>query len=63
MKQAKPTRKQAIQAIARMLQENPFTFKIKAVKRPRGVRVIYEATQEQIENFMKYQFKTNHENK
>ena len=63
MKQAKATREEAIQAIAGMLHDYPFTFEIKAVKRPRGVRVIYEATQEQIDNFMNHQIEKNHENK
>lgn len=63
MKQAKATREEAIGAIAGMLMEYPFTFEIKAVKRPRGIRVIYEATQEEIDNFMNHQIEMNHENK
>lgn len=63
MKQAKATREEAIGAIAGMLMEYPFTFEIKAAKRPRGIRVIYEATQEEIDNFMNHQIEKNHENK
>lgn len=63
MKQAKATREEAIQAIAGMLQDTPFTFEIKAVKRPRGILITYEMTQEQLDQFMNHQIEMNHENK
>lgn len=63
MKQAKAPREEAIRAITCMLQENSFSFDFKVVKKPRGIRVIYEITEEQFHQFMNTQIKSNHENK
>lgn len=63
MKQVKPTREEAIRSITGMLQDYTFTFEIKVVKKPRGIRVIYEATQEQLNMLMNHQIEMNYENK
>ena len=42
-------REQAVQNITEMLQTNPFTFEFKVKKRPQGIRVIYEVTQEEMD--------------
>ena len=42
-------REQVIQNITEMLQHNPFTFEFKVKKKPVGIKVIYEVTQEQMD--------------
>lgn len=46
-------REQVIQNIADMLRTNPFTFEFKVKKNPKGIKVIYEVTQEQMDAMMK----------
>lgn len=46
-------REQVIQNITEMLQRNPFTFEFKVKKKPAGIKVIYEVTQEQMEGIAK----------
>ena len=41
-------REQVIQNITGMLRRNPFTFEFKVVKKPKGIKVIYEVTQEEL---------------
>ena len=38
-----------IQKIADMLRNTPFTFEFKSVKNPKGIKVIYEVTQEELD--------------
>ena len=38
-----------IQNITEMLQHNPFTFEFKVKKNPKGIKVIIEVTQEQMD--------------
>ena len=45
-------REQVIQNIADMLRTNPFTFEFKVKKNPKGIKVICEVTQEQIDGMM-----------
>ena len=45
-------REQVIQNITEMLQHNPFTFEFKVKKKPAGIKVIYEVTQEQMDRIM-----------
>ena len=45
-------REQVIQSITEMLQHNPFTFEFKVKKNPKGIKVIYEVTQEQMDRMM-----------
>ena len=46
-------RQQVIQNITEMLQHNPLTFEFKVKKKPAGIKVIYEVTQEQMEGITK----------
>ena len=41
-----------IQNITEMLRRNPFTFEFKVKKRPQGIKVIYEVTQEELNAMM-----------
>jgi len=45
-------REQVIQNITGLLQHNPFTFEFKVKKKPQGIKVIYEVTQEQMNRMM-----------
>lgn len=45
-------REQVIQNIADMLRRNPFTFEFKVKKNPKGIKVICEVTQEQIDDMI-----------
>ena len=45
-------REQVIQDIGDMLRRNPFTFEFKVVKKPKGIKVIYEVTQEEMDAFL-----------
>ena len=40
---------QVIQQIAELLRNNPFTFEFKVKKKPQGIKVIYEMTQEEMD--------------
>jgi hypothetical protein len=42
-------REQVIMSIAEMLRNNPFTFEFKVVKKPKGIKVIREVTQEEMD--------------
>ena len=46
-------REQMIQSITEMLQHNPFTFEFKVKKKPAGIKVIIEVTQEQMDGIAK----------
>ena len=45
-------RERVIQGITDMLRRNPFTFEFKVKKKPTGIKVIYEVTQEQLNEMM-----------
>ena len=45
-------RERVIQDIADMLRRNPFTCEFKVKKKPTGIKVIYEVTQEQLDEMM-----------
>ena len=45
-------REDAILTITEMLRENPFSLEIKVVKRPRGVKIIYEVTKEDMDKIL-----------
>ena len=45
-------KKRVIQGITEMLKINPFTFEFKVKKKPKGIKVIYEVTQEQLNEMM-----------
>jgi hypothetical protein len=42
-------REQAIQNIAELMRYNDFSFVFKKVKKPKGIRIIYEITEEDFE--------------
>lgn len=46
-------REKVIQNIADMLRTNPFTFEFKVKKNPKGIKVIYEVTQDEMDALMK----------
>ena len=46
---AEENREQVVQNITEMLKANPFTFEFKVKKHPKGIKVIYEVTQEEMD--------------
>ena len=46
-------REQVIQNIADMLRTNPFTFEFKVKKNPKGIKVIYEVTHDEMDAMMR----------
>ena len=46
-------REQVIQNLADMLRTTPFTFEFKVKKNPKGIKVIYEVTQDEMDAMMK----------
>ena len=42
-------REAAIQDIAELLRMNPFSMEFKVVKKPKGIRIIYEVTKEEMD--------------
>ena len=42
-------RQQVIESITGMLQTTPFTFEFKVVKKPKGIKIIHEVTQEEMD--------------
>ena len=42
-------REQVIQNLTELLRDNPFTFEFKVKKKPAGIKVIYELTQEEMD--------------
>ena len=53
MEQNEEQREQVVQNIADMLRRNPFTFEFKVKKKPQGIKVIYEVTQEEMDSMIK----------
>lgn len=45
-------REKMIQNLVGLLRERPFTFEFKVKKKPTGIKVIYEVTQEQMKAIM-----------
>lgn len=42
-------RQRVIESITGMLQTTPFTFEFKVVKKPKGIKIIHEVTQEEMD--------------
>lgn len=42
-------RKKVIESITAMLQTTSFTFEFKVVKKPKGIKIIHEVTQEEMD--------------
>lgn len=49
----KEKREQVIQGLTNLLQSTPFTVEYKVKKKPAGIKVIIEVTQEQMESLAK----------
>lgn len=46
-------REAIILSIAEQLRTTPFTFEFKVVKKPKGIKIIHEVTQEQLDFLLK----------
>ncbi len=46
-------REQFIQQLASALRDTPFSVEFKVKKKPKGIRIIYEVTQEEMEAVLK----------
>ena len=53
MKQTEEKREQTIQGLADMLRTSPFQVEFKVKKKPTGIKVIIEVTQEQMDGITK----------
>lgn len=49
---AEEKREQVIQGLTDLLQSTPFTVEYKVKKKPQGIKVIIEVTQEQMDKMM-----------
>lgn len=45
-------REQVVRNITELLRRNPFTFEFKVKRKPHGIKVIYEVTQEEMDAMM-----------
>lgn len=45
----------AIEDLVKLLKNNPFSMEFKVVKKPKGIRVIYEITQEEMDMLLAMQ--------
>lgn len=59
---AEEKREQVVQNITEMLRNNPFTFEFRVKKKPQGIKVIYEVTQEDMDRMMNDAAKKHKEN-
>ena len=46
-------REMVINGIADLLRNNAFSFEYKVAKKPKGIKIIFEVTQEQMEEIVK----------
>lgn len=53
-------REQLIQKVAELLRENGFTIIFKVKKKPEGIKIIWEVTQEQMDAITKKQLEQKH---
>ena len=63
MAQKEEAREQVIQNITEMLRRKAFTFEFKVKKKPQGIKVIYEVTQEELNTMMQQAAKKHKEEK
>ena len=47
-------REGAIQKVADMLRRNPFSVEFKVKKNPKGIKIIYEVSKEQMDAMVQY---------
>lgn len=52
MTELEEKREQAIQLIADLLRDNEFTFEYRVKKNPQGIKIIYELTQEELDEII-----------
>ena len=52
MTELEEKREQAIQLIADLLRDNDFTFEYRVKKKPQGIKLIYELTQEELDEII-----------
>ncbi|MBR3675411.1 MAG: hypothetical protein IKN69_04640 [Bacilli bacterium] len=52
-------REKAIQEIAEMLRRNTFQMEVQVKKKPQGIRIIYEVTQEELDAAIENQNRRN----
>lgn len=52
MAQEELQRETVIHNIVGLLRSNPFSFEFKVVKKPKGIKVIYEVTQDEMNTIM-----------
>lgn len=45
----------AINQVAQLLKVNPFAMEFKVVKKPKGIKIIYEVTQEEMDKLLQMQ--------
>ena len=45
----------AINQVAQLLKVNPFSMEFKVVKKPKGIKIIYEVTQEEMDKLLQMQ--------
>ena len=57
----KSDRDQAIEQVVKLLRHNPFSVEIVVKKNPKGIKIIYEVTQEQMDRAMLGNKKSNTE--
>ena len=48
-------RDEAIRMLIELMKENPFTMEFKVVKKPKGIKIIYEVTQEEMDVLLQIQ--------
>lgn len=53
MTEAEVKRQQVIQGLISLLQSTPFSVEYKVKKKPKGIKVVIEVTQEQMESLAK----------
>lgn len=49
MTEAEEQREQAIQSLVNILRTMPFSVEFKVVKKPKGIKIIHEVTQEEMD--------------
>ena len=51
-KEQRYTERDLFKKVAKLLRHNPFSFEIVVKKKPKGIKIIYEVTQEQMDRAM-----------
>lgn len=51
-KESQAQREKVIQSITVLMRTNPFSFEFKVKKNPKGIKVIYEVSQEELEELL-----------